>query len=117
MVVIHLARGGRKGAPVYKIMVQEKGSKLRGRFLEKIGTYQPTNTKIPLLIKPERLTEWVSKGAVVSPRLAKIYKDYLKANPEALAASAPAATEKTAKKAAAPKAAKPAAKAAPKSKK
>lgn len=100
MVVIHLSRGGRKGAPVYKIMVQKKGAKLTGKFLEKIGTYQPGVTKSLFEMKADRYHAWIALGAQVSPRLAKVYKDFLKTNPEAKAlaeASAPVKATKAPK--------------------
>jgi small subunit ribosomal protein S16 len=75
MVVIRLARAGRKGTPVYKITVSEKGAKLKGRFLEKLGTYKPSTSKADFDFNPYRYSYWISKGAQSSPRVLKLLKD------------------------------------------
>jgi len=95
MVVIRLARSGRKGSPVYKIMVQDKNAKLKGRFLEKIGTYRPSKTSEYFVLDTARYDEWLKLGAIPSPRMAKVFKDFLKKNPATKDAAAPAATDKT----------------------
>lgn len=109
MVVIRLARAGRKGAPVYQITVADKYAKLTGRHLEKIGIYRPSTKKAEFTLDTTRYSFWVSKGAIASPRVEKLLKDF-KVD---LNAAPAAATEKAPAKAAAPKAA-PAKAAAPK---
>lgn len=123
MVVIRLARAGRKGAPVYQITVADKYAKLTGRHLEKIGIYRPSTKKAEFTLDTTRYSFWVSKGAIASPRVEKLLKDFkvdLNAAPAAATEKAPAkaaAPKAAPAKAAAPKAAaKPAAKAAPKKK-
>ncbi len=78
MVVIRLAPGGKKHNPVYRIHVADKGAKLCGRFLEKLGTYKPGKSGF-FTINEERYTHWVSKGAQPSETLAKLLKDSKKA--------------------------------------
>ncbi|MBS1982564.1 MAG: 30S ribosomal protein S16 [Bdellovibrionales bacterium] len=72
MVVIRLARSGKKGSPVYKVMVADKGAKLTGRFIEKLGTYTPGTEKDVLNVNFERYNHWVKLGAQASERLKKV---------------------------------------------
>lgn len=108
MVVIRLARAGRKGAPVYQITVADKYAKLTGRHLEKIGIYRPSTKKAEFNLDTTRYSYWLSKGAIASARLAKLLKDF-----KVDLAATPVVEDKAPKKAAAPKAA-PAKAAAPK---
>ncbi len=71
MVVIRLARYGKKGAPVYALMVADKDARLTGRFIEKLGTYTP-GSKAPLQFKQDRYDHWVKLGAQPSDRLKKV---------------------------------------------
>ena len=91
MVVIRLAPGGKKHTPVYRIHVAQKGAKLRGRFLEKLGTYKPGKTSGFFTINEERFNYWVSKGAQPSETLKKILKDSKQAAAAPAAPAAPAA--------------------------
>ncbi len=69
MVVIRLARGGRKAAPVYKINVANKRDALSGRYIEKLGTFKPSAEKPEFKIDQERYNYWLSKGAQPSDRI------------------------------------------------
>jgi len=69
MVVIRLARGGKKGAPIYMLMVADKAASLGGRFIEKIGTFVPSAAKESLTLNKERFDYWVSKGAQPTQRV------------------------------------------------
>ena len=69
MVVIRLARGGKKGAPVFLLMVANKEASLGGRFIEKLGTFNPSDLKNALNFSQERFDYWVSKGAQPSQRV------------------------------------------------
>jgi small subunit ribosomal protein S16 len=79
MVVIRLSPGGKKHIPVYRIQVASKGAKLRGRFLEKLGTYKPGKTNGFFTLDEERFNFWISKGAQPSETLKKVIKDHKKA--------------------------------------
>jgi small subunit ribosomal protein S16 len=71
---IRLARGGTKKKPVYRIVVAEARSPRDGRFLEKIGSYNPTlSDENPgrLTIDAERAAEWMKKGAQPTDRVAR----------------------------------------------
>ncbi len=77
MVVIRLARAGRKGTAVYKIMVANARDSLKGRFLEKIGLYVPPKTadhKSIFEVKKDRYAHWISKGAQPTARMKLLMK-------------------------------------------
>ena len=63
---IRLSRGGAKKKPFYRIVVAEATSPRDGKFVEKIGSYNPMvdhDNKERLVIDPERVKYWISKGA------------------------------------------------------
>lgn len=66
MVMIRLARIGKKKYPTYKFIVSDKRKDTHGTYLEELGHYNP-NTKPSILeIKQDRLTHWLSVGAGMS---------------------------------------------------
>ena len=76
MVVIRLARGGAKKRPFFNLVVADSRRARDGRFIERIGFYNP---KAPtgqetLRIDRERLTFWRSKGARLSDTAARLVK-------------------------------------------
>ena len=74
MLKIRLARGGAKKRPFYSIVVADSHSPRDGRFIEKVGTYNPLLKKddpARVVLKLERLQEWVSKGAQPTDRVAR----------------------------------------------
>ena len=74
MLRIRLARGGTKKRPYYSIVVADSHSPRDGRFIEKVGTYNPLLKKddpIRVTLKAERITEWLSKGAQPTDRVAR----------------------------------------------
>ncbi len=71
---IRLARGGAKKRPFYRIVVAESRNPRDGRFIEKIGTYNPMVAKDhPERIKldEDRAKHWISVGATPSDRVAR----------------------------------------------
>lgn len=62
-VKIRLARGGRKKRPFYRIVVANSEAPRDGRFIEKIGTYNPLPLSAEVQIDPERLQHWLQQGA------------------------------------------------------
>lgn len=72
MVVIRLRRGGRTHDPHYRLVVQEKRSKLNGSYVENLGHYHPTDPKKALEVNKERLEYWLSQGAELSPSVTNI---------------------------------------------
>ena len=70
MIKIRLARAGRKKNPFYKIVVANIASPRDGRFIERIGSYDPLlegDSRITL--KKERAEYWLSVGAVPTDRV------------------------------------------------
>jgi small subunit ribosomal protein S16 len=62
-VRIRLARGGRKKRPFYQIVVAPSEAPRDGRFIERIGTYNPLPEAAEVNINAERLQYWLGKGA------------------------------------------------------
>lgn len=72
---IRLARGGAKKRPFYRIVVAEVTSPRDGRFVEKIGTYNPMLPKDHadrVVLKEERVKHWLSVGARPTDRMHKV---------------------------------------------
>ena len=74
MVRIRLARGGAKKKPYYRIVVADQRCKRDGRYLERIGFYNPMVKKNRFEIDVERLKHWLSTGAQPSDRVGKLMK-------------------------------------------
>lgn len=74
MVVIRLARGGSKKRPFYNIVVTDSRNRRDGRFIERLGFYNPVaNEKQERVrIAADRLNHWVAQGAQVSTAVAKL---------------------------------------------
>lgn len=88
MVVIRLSRGGSKSRPFYNIVVADKRNRRDGRFIERIGFYNPLarGGEEPLRVAVDRLTYWTGVGAEPSDTVARLVKQHA-----AKAAAAPAA--------------------------
>ena len=63
MVKIRLARHGGKKRPFYRIVVANSESPRNGRFIEQVGTYDPTCKPVKVEFKTAKLKAWLSKGA------------------------------------------------------
>jgi len=61
-VVIRMSRQGAKKNPFYRIVVADQTFKRDGRFIEKVGTYDP-NVEDGLVLNMERVKHWMSVGA------------------------------------------------------
>jgi small subunit ribosomal protein S16 len=76
MVVIRMARGGAKNRPFYNIVVADSRMPRDGRFIERIGFYNPKapegeqNYRIAL----DRVAHWVTQGAQPSSAVKKLIK-------------------------------------------
>lgn len=81
MVVIRLSRGGAKRRPFYSIVVANSQNRRDGRFIEKIGFYNPvaSGAAESLRVAMDRVTHWVSLGAQVSPTVARLVDQAKKA--------------------------------------
>jgi len=62
-VKIRLARGGAKKRPFYRIVASDARSPRDGRFLEKLGTYNPMTADGTLTVDRARVDYWLSVGA------------------------------------------------------
>ena len=74
MVRIRLARGGAKKKPYYRIVVADQRCKRDGRYLERIGFYNPMVKENRVEVDAERLKHWLSVGAQPSDRVSKLMK-------------------------------------------
>ncbi len=74
MLKIRLARGGAKKRPYYSIVIADSHSPRDGRFIEKVGSYNPLLKKDDpnrIVLKQERIQEWLAKGAQPTDRVAR----------------------------------------------
>ena len=87
MVTIRLARGGAKKRPFYGIMVADQRKAPRGRFIERIGFFNPraVGGEERLRVDMERVNYWISKGAQPSDRVASLIRQ-MNLGPEAIEA-------------------------------
>ena len=76
MVVIRLARGGAKKRPFYNVVVADSRTRRDGRFVERIGFYNPVATEKEegLRIAQDRLAYWQQQGAQLSLTVARLVK-------------------------------------------
>ncbi len=77
MVTIRLARGGAKKRPFYQVVVTDSRNARDGRFLEKVGFFNPTaqGNAEKLRLDTDRIDHWLGLGAQLSDRVAKLVKD------------------------------------------
>lgn len=76
MVTIRLARGGSKKRPFYHLTVANSRNARDGRFVERIGFFNPiaTGGEVRLSVNQERANYWLSQGAQPSERVAQLLK-------------------------------------------
>lgn len=75
-VRIRLSRGGSKKRPFYRIVAADQRAPRDGRFIEKLGTYNPLLPKDSterLVVDAEKVKSWISKGAQPTERLQKLF--------------------------------------------
>jgi len=77
MVTIRMSRGGAKKRPFYHIVVTDSRNRRDGRYIERIGFYNPVATggEVRLQIDAERAEHWTGRGAQVSDRVAQLLKE------------------------------------------
>lgn len=63
-VKIRLARHGRKKRPFFRIVVADERFRRDGRFLEKVGTYNPLTDPAEVSVEAERVAYWLGQGAL-----------------------------------------------------
>ena len=74
MVKIRLRRDGAKKAPYYTIVVADSRYPADGRFIEKVGTYNPMTEPAELKLDTEKVAEWIKKGAKPTDKVAYLIK-------------------------------------------
>ena len=81
MVVIRLARGGAKKRPFYNIVVANSQNRRDGRFIERVGFYNPiaSGAAEGLRVQLDRVAYWVGVGAQPSPAVARLVDEAKKA--------------------------------------
>mgnify|MGYP006348639893 FL=1 len=74
MVVIRLARGGAKKRPFYNIVAADSRNRRHGRFIERLGLYNPvaTGKADEVRVAADRLAYWQGVGAQLSPAVARL---------------------------------------------
>lgn len=77
MVTIRLSRGGSKKRPFYHITVADSRKSRDGRFIERVGFFNPIarGQEERLRIENDRVDHWVAQGAQMSERVAKLIKE------------------------------------------
>lgn len=77
-VRIRLSRGGSKKRPFYRIVAADSRAPRDGRFIEKLGTYNPLlpqEHEQRLVVDAERVKYWLGVGALPTDRLAKLFSN------------------------------------------
>jgi len=73
-VTIRLKRIGAKNNPVYRVVVADQRSPRDGKFLEEIGTYNPTQKDNNVTVKLDRADYWIKNGAQPSDTVASFIR-------------------------------------------
>ena len=84
-VHIRLSRAGAKKNPFYRLVVTDHRSPRGGRFLENIGTFDPSKAEAGLTVKRDRLDYWRGVGAQPSDTVERLLKQQAKADAAAAA--------------------------------
>ena len=74
-VKIRLKRMGMKKAPFYRIVVADERSPRNGRFIEEIGTYDPSKEPSMFKVDAEAAKKWLNNGAQPTEVVAKLLKN------------------------------------------
>lgn len=70
---IRLARHGRKGRPFYHVVVADSKAPRDGRYIEKIGTYDPNTNPATIELKFDRALYWLQVGAQPTETTTRIF--------------------------------------------
>jgi len=73
-VKIRLARAGAKKKPFYQIVVADERCRRDGRFIENVGTYDPTKNPASVKVQEDKTLDWLSKGAQPTDTVKQILK-------------------------------------------
>lgn len=80
MVTIRLARTGAKKRPFYHVVVTDSRNKRDGRFIERLGYFNPvaTGQEIRLHLEKDRIDYWNGQGAQTSDRVKELFREFEK---------------------------------------
>ena len=71
---IRLARAGAKKKPFYQVVVADERCRRDGRFIENMGTYDPTKNPAVFKLNKEKILAWLSKGAQPTDTVRQLLK-------------------------------------------
>lgn len=71
---IRLARAGAKKRPFYQVVVADERSRRDGRFIENMGTYDPTKNPAVFKLNAEKIQAWLNKGAQPTDTVRQLLK-------------------------------------------
>ncbi|MEK7524206.1 MAG: 30S ribosomal protein S16 [Patescibacteria group bacterium] len=74
MLRIRFSRTGKVGQPSFRIVVAENRAPVKGRYLEMVGHYMSARKPKVMELKKERITYWISKGAIPTDTAAALFK-------------------------------------------
>ena len=74
-VKIRLKRMGQKKAPFYRVIVADSRSPRDGKFIDQIGTYNPTVEPSTFNVDEEKAKKWLANGAQPTETVAKLFKN------------------------------------------
>ncbi len=74
MVRIRLRRTGLRHQPSFRVVVADSESPRDGRFLEIVGSYNPTTDPFTFDVKEDRIFEWMKNGALPTESVNKLFK-------------------------------------------
>jgi len=76
MLIIRLSRFGRRNKAIFRVVVAEHSRAVKGKYLEKLGSYNTTVNPKVVVLDEEKIRKWLQKGAKVSDAVAKILEKY-----------------------------------------
>jgi len=94
-VVIRMQRAGGRNYPFFRVVVADSRRARDGRFLEKVGYYNPLSQPAQVELDQNRMQYWLQRGAQPSEAVAVLFKQYQRTRPatgEALAVTTAAAS-------------------------
>lgn len=72
---IRLARAGAKKRPFYQVVVADERCRRDGRFIENMGTYDPTKNPAVVKLNKEKIIAWLGKGAQPTDTVRQLLKN------------------------------------------
>jgi len=72
---IRLARGGAKKRPFYQVVVADERSRRDGKYIENVGTYDPTKNPASVKLNADKVRAWLDKGAQPTDTVRQLLKN------------------------------------------